>query len=62
MSKQHLKLSPYDLHEHVWLYEDSKGLIVVAELRSGKTEQLLIPVSKVRGYINRKDKPNHPKE
>ena len=55
MSKKHLKLEPYNLHEHVWLYEEMKGLLLVVETRGGKTEQLIIPVGKIRQYLKRRD-------
>lgn len=57
MSRKHLKLDPYNLHEHAWLYEEMKGLLLVVETRSGKTEQLLIPVGNIRQYLVRRDTP-----
>ena len=53
--RRHLKRTQYSLSENVWLYEDMNGLNVIAETKSGKIESLIIPISKIRGYINRRD-------
>ena len=61
MSARFLRRNPFKLLqgerpcECMWLYEDTRGLEVVAE-STGKTEIARIPIKRIREYIARLDR------
>lgn len=60
MSNKHLLTRPIDLTSSCWMYEDSKGLLIVHEIKKNdeyiRTDQIVIPIDKIRKYLERKDR------
>lgn len=60
MATKHLSLNPQIIDQRVWYYEQSAGIDIVYEIYDEKgylrTDAFLIPWSKLRKSLKRKDK------
>jgi hypothetical protein len=60
MSTKHLSMFPQQITDDCWYYEEPKGLVIMHRIYAHniylKTDRIVIPWSKIRKSLNRKDK------
>lgn len=60
MANKHLSLEPQNVTKELWYYEEARGINIVHEIKSSghyiRTDQILIPWSKIRRSLKNKDK------